>query len=244
MFLFSVLAHLFFLSLARLPPPNIALRSGEGLTVSLRAEALPSAPAASSPVPSALLSAAVEPEVTPPPARRILNTPRRLAPPRPARPPEPAPDPVEEAIAAPAGASPDASGAGEVSSDAADAGGVSQALSGGAGQGGDAQGVEGMTEALAAYLIAIGDNARKLRRYPDRARILGHEGRVEIRLIWRPGMGVPQVDLQQGSGSALLDRQGLDMLRQAAAHTPLPEVLRQRAFSLMLPVEFSLEEAR
>jgi protein TonB len=132
----------------------------------------------------------------------------------------------------------------------ADANAAAKPFSGGAGQGVDAtggamegaaeRGAEGAADALPAYLLAIGDHARKLRRYPERAMALGHEGQVKILLTWRPGMEAPQVALQQGSGSALLDRQGLDMLRQAAARTPMPETLRQRAFSLVLPVEFSL----
>ncbi|MDR0736352.1 MAG: energy transducer TonB [Zoogloeaceae bacterium] len=236
MLLFSVLAHVLLLSIVRLPPPYL-VRSGEELTVSLRAEA-PSFASASPSAPSAVPSAslAVEPEVTPPPLRRLLDTPRPAAPPRPLASPERASAHVE-AIAAPAGVS-------EEAAEATDAGEASQVLSEGVGKGGDTNGqaTEGMADALPAYLIAIGDNARKLRRYPERARALGHEGRVDIRLIWRPGMSVPHVELQRGSGSALLDRQGLNMLRQAAIHTPMPEDLRQRAFSLVLPVEFSLEQ--
>jgi protein TonB len=244
MLLFSVLAHVLLLSVAHPPPPYIT-RSGEGLTVRLRAAAPPSAASVSTPSPAPALPAAPlrAPEVTPPPLRRVLDTPRAsVLSPRPhAAPPERAPTHVE-AIAAPADATNVASG---VAADVADAGEATQALSGGAGQGGNATGqtAEGAAaaDALPAYLLAIGDNARRLRRYPERAQALGHEGRMDVRLIWRPGMSVPQVELQRSSGSALLDRQGVDMLRQAAARTPLPESLRQRTFSLVLPVEFSLE---
>ncbi|MDR1351035.1 MAG: TonB family protein [Zoogloeaceae bacterium] len=244
MLLYSVLAHVLLLGVARLSPPPYTARSEEGLTVSLRVET-PSAPAST--LPSAPPPASsTAPEVTPPPIlRRPLHTPSPVAPPERAAtlvrrgelwspapsvtPPERASTPLE-ALDAPADT---------------DVGAAAQTLPAGAGQGAqvaEGQMAEGMADALPAYLLAIGDNARKLRRYPERAKELGHEGRVDIRLIWRPGMGVPQVELQQGSGSALLDRQGLNMLRQAAAHTPLPEALRQRAFSLVLPVEFSLRQ--
>lgn len=246
--LYSVLAHVLLLSVVRLPPPRYVASPGEGLTVSLRAESPPSAPAlAASPAPLDALEVAPPPlrrppEVTPPSPRRILSMPRPApSPPLPATPPESAPIPME-AVVAPVDAT---SG---VAADGVDAGEVAQASSQGAGQGvaaanaQTAAGGTGDADVLSAYLLAIGGNAGKLKRYPEQARALGHEGLVKIRLIWRPEMSVPQVELQQGSGSALLDRQGLQMLRQAAARTPMPEALRQRAFSLVLPVEFTLEQ--
>jgi protein TonB len=112
---------------------------------------------------------------------------------------------------------------------------------GGASQQG-ATSAEGMNDALQDYRFAIGSAARKFKRYPALSRERGREGRVEARLIWRPGMRVPQVELHSSAGDKLLDEQGLSMLRQAAEQTPLPPVLRERAFSLVLPIEFSLKD--
>jgi TonB family protein len=232
----SVLAHFLLLSVARLPPPLADARSSEGLTVGFHA-----APAASAAMSS--VAAAPEPEVAPPPLLSVPSPRPPLLRRPPATPPERPPVRAERAAAFA-----DAPNAAEAASgdEAARTGmGEGAGQTGTAGQGAIAAAGEaaaGVADMLPAYFMAIGENARKLRRYPARARELGHEGRMEILLIWRPGMGAPQVALQQGSGSALLDRQGLSMLRQAAALTPLPEALRHRAFSLVLPVEFSLEQ--
>jgi protein TonB len=241
--LYSVLAHFLLLSLARLPPPLYVARPAQGVTVSLRAES-PAAPASLSASPDLTAVPTAAPPLRPPEAasRRppLLARPSATSPARAPEHTEAAP--VIDAAAADAAATSAATNV--------DAGEAAQARAGSEGVGQDADSTEGqaatcmaeMADTMPAYKIAIGDNARKLRRYPERAREMGHEGRVEIRLIWRPGMAVPQVELQQGSGSALLDRQGLGMLRQAAARTPLPEALRRCAFSLVLPVEFSLDQ--
>jgi protein TonB len=103
--------------------------------------------------------------------------------------------------------------------------------------------VEGMDDALLDYRIAIASTARKFKRYPTLSRERGREGRVEIRLTWRPGMRAPQVELHRSGGDTLLDEQGLDMLRRAVLQTPLPDILRERAFSFVQAVEFSLKDA-
>lgn len=101
---------------------------------------------------------------------------------------------------------------------------------------------EGMNDALQDYRFAISSAAGKFKRYPALSRARGREGRVEVRLSWHPGMRAPQVELHAGAGDRLLDEQGLAMLHQAAEQTLLPPVLRERAFSFVLPIEFSLKE--
>ncbi|MDR2365670.1 MAG: energy transducer TonB [Zoogloeaceae bacterium] len=240
----SILAHILLLSVARLPPPRYDdARSREGLAVSFRGLPAPSAVAS---MPSA--PATLTPDAAPPPPRSLDAPPLLLR--RSSATPLERPSARADTAAFPAGAS-DAN-------EAADADEASQTVAGSEGQAGQGAGTAaegaalgdgaagdaaaGEADAMPAYFMAIGEIARKLRRYPARARELGHEGRVDVLLIWRPGMKVPQVELQQGSGSSLLDHQGVGMLRQAAALAPMPEALRRRAFSVVLPVEFSLEQ--
>jgi TonB family protein len=102
---------------------------------------------------------------------------------------------------------------------------------------------EGMDDALLEYRIAIVGAARRFKRYPALSRERGREGRVEVRLSWRPGMHAPQVDLHRSAGDVLLDGQGLAMLRRAVLQTPLPDILRGRAFSFVQSIEFSLKDA-
>ena len=119
---------------------------------------------------------------------------------------------------------------------------ASAGADGASGQGAIAPAPEGVGDALQDYKFALMGAAGRFKRYPALARARGHEGRVSLLLIWRPGMRAPQVTLQQSAGNGLLDEQGLSMLRQAAAQTPLPPMLFERAFSLPLSVEFSLKD--
>lgn len=99
----------------------------------------------------------------------------------------------------------------------------------------------GWQDALLGYRVALGQAARQHRRYPALARERGQQGTVKVRLEWRAGLAGQQVTLAQGSGHALLDEQALEMLNRAVAQTSMPEVLRQRSFSMVLPVEFNLQ---
>ena len=54
----------------------------------------------------------------------------------------------------------------------------------------------------------------------------------------------PQLSLLRSSGHALLDEQAVSMIEQAAAATALPDSLQGRDFRVLLPIDFSLEDAR
>jgi protein TonB len=97
---------------------------------------------------------------------------------------------------------------------------------------------------LRQYRIELAIAARRYQRYPDLARERGWAGRVEVAVrvsAWQPR---PHFSLARSSGHAPLDRQAVAMLEQAAAAAPLPAGLRGRDFSLVLPVEFTLDDAR
>ncbi|MCM8596627.1 TonB family protein [Accumulibacter sp.] len=97
---------------------------------------------------------------------------------------------------------------------------------------------------LRQYRIALAVAARRFKRYPALARERGIEGRVEVAVDVRSWPHGPELSLARSSGSALLDRQAIWMIEQASASTTLPEGLRGRNFSVLLPVEFSLEDDR
>lgn len=100
----------------------------------------------------------------------------------------------------------------------------------------------GWQDALRDYRIALGRAAGYHRRYPALARERGQEGTVRVKMQWLAHLAQPRVTLEAGSGHALLDEQALTMLSLAVAQTPVPEVLRQRSFGMVLPVEFSLQQ--
>jgi len=101
----------------------------------------------------------------------------------------------------------------------------------------DAQG-----DALRQYRLALASEARRFRRYPDRAQRAGWTGTVQVRIVVVAPGGTPRAELEESSGHAALDAAALDMLRQAARHAALPEALRGRGFVVLLPVSFEIEE--
>lgn len=95
-------------------------------------------------------------------------------------------------------------------------------------------------DGLRQYRLALAREAKRYKRYPSVARERGWEGLVSI-LVSVPLAGAtPVVSVDKSSGYELLDNQALEMIGLAARSAPLPEVLRGGAFSLNLPVRYSL----
>ncbi|MEF8756112.1 MAG: TonB family protein [Accumulibacter sp.] len=97
---------------------------------------------------------------------------------------------------------------------------------------------------LRQYRIDLAIASRRFKGYPVLARERGWEGRVEVAIsvsAWQPR---PQFSLARSSGHAPLDQQAVAILEQAAAATLLPAGLRGRDFRILLPVEFTLDDAR
>lgn len=93
---------------------------------------------------------------------------------------------------------------------------------------------------LRQYRLALAGEARKHKRYPEAARRAGWHGTAEVRI--QVGAHARQAELVGSSGHAALDRAAVDMLRLAAARTELPEALRGRQFTVLLPVVFEVED--
>lgn len=97
-------------------------------------------------------------------------------------------------------------------------------------------------DGLRQYRLAIAREARRYKRYPAVARERGWEGVVTVSLSVPPAGAVPVVSVDKSSGYELLDSQALEMIGSAARAAPLPEALRGMAFSLTLPVRYTLDD--
>ncbi len=98
-------------------------------------------------------------------------------------------------------------------------------------------------DALRQYRMALAIAARRFKHYPPLARERGWQGRVEVVVSVSAWQRAPAVALLRSSGHVALDEQALAMLEQAAASTLLPESLQGRDFRVLLPIEFSLDDA-
>jgi protein TonB len=94
---------------------------------------------------------------------------------------------------------------------------------------------------LAQYRLALIGAAKRHKLYPSHAIERGWQGRVDVRLVLGANGELAGALVQRSSGHDLLDRQALEMMRKAAALTPIPPALRNREFAVEVPVLFELK---
>jgi protein TonB len=98
--------------------------------------------------------------------------------------------------------------------------------------------------ALQRYRQGIKDAAARFKRYPRVAIDNGWQGEVVVKMAIAADGRIASLDVASGSGFPVLDRQALDMFRDAQRAVPLPRELRGRRFELELSVLYDLREAR
>ncbi|HLA35593.1 MAG TPA: TonB family protein [Rhodocyclaceae bacterium] len=97
-------------------------------------------------------------------------------------------------------------------------------------------------EGLRVYRIALATQARRFKRYPAAAQAAGWGGTVEVRLDLPAGALTPALSLARSSGHEALDRAALAMVDAGIARVGPSDLLRERGFTLLLPVLFELDE--
>jgi protein TonB len=97
-------------------------------------------------------------------------------------------------------------------------------------------------DGLRAYRVALAGEARRYKRYPAQAIEAGWSGTTELRVSVTPGRSAPIVQVTKSSGYGVLDEAALEMLRRALPVTTIPASLRERAFSVELPIVFDLPQ--
>ncbi len=92
---------------------------------------------------------------------------------------------------------------------------------------------------LSGYLVSLKATLERRKRYPERARLLGHQGLV--RLVFTVGKRGELMDakIQRGSGWRELDRAALRTLRRSAPLPPPPEAASP-PLRLAVSLEFRL----
>lgn len=96
---------------------------------------------------------------------------------------------------------------------------------------------------LSQYRLAVMARARGFNRYPRDAIENDWQGRSELRLRIAADGGVDSIDVRESSGYAVLDREAIAMIAEAARRVPIPESLRGREFAIEIAVIFSLQTA-
>jgi len=95
---------------------------------------------------------------------------------------------------------------------------------------------------VARFRLELMELARRYKRYPRIAQDNNWEGRVELRIAYAETGAMSSVTVKRSAGRAVLDEEAQAMIRSAQAQVAVPPALRGRAFTLEIPVEFSLKD--
>lgn len=90
------------------------------------------------------------------------------------------------------------------------------------------------------YSSLLAREFSKYRQYPRIAQMRGWQGTVRVQLELDANGNITQSAIKESSGYEVLDKQALEMVRKATPLPQPPDILRNRAFSILVPVTFKL----
>lgn len=97
--------------------------------------------------------------------------------------------------------------------------------------------------ALEAYRSRLYERVMAQARYPAEAVARGWQGRVLLLFQFDRHGALLDVAVRESSGYAVLDAEAIEMAKRANAQSPVPNVLKERSFAFMIPVDFQLVES-
>jgi len=97
-------------------------------------------------------------------------------------------------------------------------------------------------DGLRGYRLALAAQARRFKRYPPQAMASGWAGSADIRIEVGSDGRPRDATVVRSSGHELLDQAALAMIDAGALRARLPESLRGKAFAVVLPVVFNLDD--
>jgi len=164
------------------------------------------------------------PKAVPKPIARPQASPDQVTTVPPAAPAaSPLPEPAAPVEAAPATAAPPASVAPQRAASEPAAGPTTDAM-------------------LAQYRLAIIEAARRYKRYPRVALDNNWQGKAQVQMAIGANGTIASMTIKTSSGHDILDRQALEMIRNAKPLTAIPAGLLGKPFAIEIPVVFSLED--
>lgn len=97
-------------------------------------------------------------------------------------------------------------------------------------------------DGLRGYRLALASQARRFKRYPAQAMASGWTGSVDIRVEVAADGRPRSAVVARSSGHEPLDRAALAMIDAGAQRARSPESLLGKAFAVVLPVVFNLDD--
>ena len=97
-----------------------------------------------------------------------------------------------------------------------------------------------LQDARAGYEARLGAWLNRHKRYPLRARQRRQEGTALLRFTVDRNGTVIDYSLQESSGSALLDRAVLALIKRAQPLPAIPDLIGRNSFEVVVPIQFEL----
>lgn len=97
--------------------------------------------------------------------------------------------------------------------------------------------------ARSQYSSLLARSIGKYKQYPKIAQMRGWQGEVVLEVHCDANGNVVQTLVKQSSGHNVLDEQAMTMVKKASPLPPAPDVLKNKALILLVPVPFTLEES-
>lgn len=97
--------------------------------------------------------------------------------------------------------------------------------------------------ARSQYSSLLARTIGKYKQYPKIAQMRGWQGEVLLEVHCDAQGNVVQTLIKQSSGHNVLDEQAMTMVKKASPLPPAPDVLKNKALILLIPVPFTLEES-
>jgi len=100
---------------------------------------------------------------------------------------------------------------------------------------------EKVTAATNDYSSLLAAAIAKYKQYPKIAQMRGWQGLIIIELQLNPQGGVIYSQIKKSSGYDVLDQEALEMIKRASPFPQPPEALRNKNFTVLVPISFKLE---
>ena len=100
---------------------------------------------------------------------------------------------------------------------------------------------EKVTSATNDYSSLLAAAIAKYKQYPKIAQMRGWQGLIIIELQLNPQGGVIYSQIKKSSGYDVLDQEALEMIKRASPFPQPPEALRNKNFTVLVPISFKLE---
>ena len=90
------------------------------------------------------------------------------------------------------------------------------------------------------YLKNVRQQIAEKRFYPRRARRMGHQGTVLLKLVLLPDGSIGKVSLAESSGTQTLDEAALAAVRRVGRFPPFPQGMKREDWVLTVPIRYSV----